>query len=44
MTDSDAILCAVDEGVATISFNRPDKLNGLTPVMLKKFFATVDAD
>lgn len=44
MTDSDAILCAFDEGVATISFDRPDKLNALTPVMLQKFFAKVDAD
>ena len=43
MTDSDAILYAVDEGAATISFNRPDKLNALTPAMLQKFFAKVDA-
>lgn len=43
MTDSDAILDAVGEGVATISFNRPDKLNALTPAMLQKFFAKVDA-
>lgn len=44
MTDNDAILYAVDEGVATISFNRPDKLNAMTPAMLQKFFAKVDAD
>jgi enoyl-CoA hydratase/carnithine racemase len=44
MTDSDAILYPVDEGVATISFNRPDNLNALTPAMLKIFFAKVDAD
>lgn len=44
LTDSDAIMDAVGEGVATISFNRPDKLNALTPVMLQKFFAKVDAD
>jgi enoyl-CoA hydratase/carnithine racemase len=42
MTDNDAILHAVDDGVATISFNRPDKLNALTPGMLQQFFSKVD--
>ena len=43
MTDNDAIFSAVGEGVAPISFNRPDKLNALTPAMLQIFFAKVDA-
>ena len=36
------LLYRVDEGVAIISFNRPDKLNALTPEMLKSFFEHVD--
>jgi hypothetical protein len=43
MTDNDAIFSAVGEGVAPISFNRPDKLNALTPAMLQIFLAKVDA-
>ena len=42
MTDND-MLYAVADGVATITFNRPDKLNALTPAMLGQFFAHVDA-
>jgi len=44
MTDNDAIFSAVGEGIAPISFNRPDKLNALTPAMLQIFLAKVDAD
>lgn len=40
-TDSQ-LLYAVEAGVATITFNRPDKLNALTPAMLDAFFATVE--
>ena len=36
------VLYLVEEGVAIISFNRPDKLNALTPDMLKSFFEHVD--
>ena len=41
---SDApVLYAVADGVATITLNRPEKLNALTPDMLSQFFAAVAA-
>jgi 1,4-dihydroxy-2-naphthoyl-CoA synthase len=36
------LLYRVDQGVAVISFNRPDKLNALTPEMLHRFFELVN--
>jgi len=36
------MLYRVEEGVALISFNRPDKLNALTPDMLNHFFELVN--
>jgi len=41
MSDQTLIGYAVDEGVATILFNRPEKLNALTPAMLAMFFRAV---
>ena len=38
---SDEIRYEVADGVATLTFNRPDKLNALTPAMLEAFFAAV---
>ncbi len=40
-TETTPLLYRVDEGVAVISFNRPDKLNALTPEMLNGFFDLV---
>ncbi|MEO0642235.1 MAG: enoyl-CoA hydratase-related protein [Pseudomonadota bacterium] len=37
----DHILYQVDKGVASITFNRPDKLNALTPDMLGRVFECV---
>lgn len=42
MNDASQILYSVDAGVATLTFNRPEKLNALTPVMLEQFFAAVE--
>lgn len=35
------ILYAVDQGVATVTFNRPEKMNAISPAMLDRFFARV---
>jgi len=34
------ILCVVQEGVATVTFNRPEVMNALSPEYLKRFIAT----
>jgi enoyl-CoA hydratase/carnithine racemase len=41
MSADHLILYACQNGVATITFNRPEKLNALTPAMLNQFFGTV---
>ncbi len=41
MSEQDQIGYGVDQGVATITFNRPDKLNALTPSMLQLFLRIV---
>lgn len=38
MSDDTGILYAVEAGVATLTFNRPEKLNALTPELLGTFF------
>jgi len=41
MSEAPLIQHTVDAGVATLTFNRPDKLNALTPEMLGQFFGEV---
>jgi enoyl-CoA hydratase len=40
--DYQSIIFAVGAGIATITFNRPEKLNALTPEMLGEFAAAVE--
>lgn len=42
MTDTPQVLYAVDDGVAILTFNRPEKLNALTQAMLELFFRHVE--
>ncbi len=41
MSADNLILYECQNGVVTITFNRPEKLNALTPAMLNQFFGTV---
>lgn len=41
MDDEPKLLTVIADGVATLTFNRPEKLNALTPAMLEDFFAII---
>jgi enoyl-CoA hydratase/carnithine racemase len=41
--DFETILYAIDEGIATITLNRPDKLNAFTSGMMRDLIAAFDA-
>lgn len=38
MTQSDVVLIAVEDGVAVLTFNRPDRLNAWTPELQTRYF------
>lgn len=40
---SRALIYDVSEGIATITFNRPDKLNAFNPELVEDFLAALDA-
>ena len=40
---SEHILCSIDDGVATLTLNRPDKLNALTAALFHELDAHLDA-
>ncbi len=42
MPDFETILYAVDDGIATITLNRPDKLNAFTAKMMAEMIAAFD--
>jgi len=43
MADFETILTEVNDGVLTVTLNRPDRLNAFTPVMMKELIAAFDA-
>ncbi|OYY89432.1 MAG: enoyl-CoA hydratase [Sphingomonas sp. 28-66-16] len=43
MPDFDTITLTVDEGIATITLNRPDRMNAFTPRMMADLIAAFDA-
>ena len=42
MPDFETILAEVDDGVMTITLNRPDRMNAFTPTMMKELIAAFD--
>ncbi|HEU4968400.1 crotonase/enoyl-CoA hydratase family protein [Sphingomonas sp.] len=42
MQSFETILTELDEGILTITLNRPDRLNAFTPVMMKELIAAFD--
>ena len=41
--DPEPVLCRISRGVATVTLNRPDRLNAWTPAMERRWFEVLDA-
>ena len=41
-TSDPAVLVEIENGIATLTFNRPDKRNMMTPELLEAFVLAVD--
>jgi enoyl-CoA hydratase/carnithine racemase len=42
MSDFETIVTAVEDGILTITLNRPDRMNAFTPVMMRELIAAFD--
>src|SRR5438552_19017279 len=42
MTDTNPLLFDVEDGVATLAFNRPERLNALSPEMIEQAIAALE--